>query len=143
MLFAQGSGDHDLGVIGLNIIEGAPRDEWTAIIGHLKEPTRLSHLRMPNAIAIRASLGATRLTTPGDSATLPPLSVPTSATISVEVDFDDGTTKMYDYKTLVDPGMERKPKFPSPQGCVHGSPMSSVTSGAADRLGRGCWVGRM
>ena len=31
-------------------------------------------------------------------------------------DFDDGTSKMYDYKTLVDPGMERKPKFPSPQG---------------------------
>jgi hypothetical protein len=31
-------------------------------------------------------------------------------------DFDDGTTKMYDYKTLVDPGMEKKPAFPSPQG---------------------------
>jgi len=31
-------------------------------------------------------------------------------------DFDDGTTKMYDYKTLVDPGMEKEPKFPSPQG---------------------------
>lgn len=31
-------------------------------------------------------------------------------------DFDDGTSKMYDYKTLMDPGMERNPKFPSPQG---------------------------
>jgi len=31
-------------------------------------------------------------------------------------DFDDGTTKMYDYKTLVDPGNEKTPKFPAPQG---------------------------
>jgi hypothetical protein len=31
-------------------------------------------------------------------------------------DFDDGTTKIYDYKTLVDPGNEKKPRFPSPQG---------------------------
>lgn len=32
------------------------------------------------------------------------------------LDFDDGTSKIYDYKTLVDPGNERKPAFPSPQG---------------------------
>jgi len=31
-------------------------------------------------------------------------------------DFDDGTSKIYDYKTLVDPGLEPTPKFPSPQG---------------------------
>lgn len=31
-------------------------------------------------------------------------------------DFSDGTTKMYDYKTLVDPGLEKNPKFPAPQG---------------------------
>ena len=31
-------------------------------------------------------------------------------------DFDDGTSKMYDYKTLVDPGLAPTPKFPSPQG---------------------------
>ena len=37
-------------------------------------------------------------------------------------DFDTGVTKVYDYKTLVDPGMEKpggpgnNPRFPSPQG---------------------------
>jgi hypothetical protein len=51
------------------------------------------HLRMPNAIAIRASIGAPRLTPPGDGATLPPMAVATSAEVVVEVDFDDGSTR--------------------------------------------------
>ena len=34
----------------------------------------------------------------------------------VRRDFDDGTSKIYDYKTLVDPGNEPTPKFPMPQG---------------------------
>jgi hypothetical protein len=31
-------------------------------------------------------------------------------------DFDNGVTKMYDYKTLVDSGIAPHPRFPSPQG---------------------------
>ncbi len=52
-----------------------------------------AHLRMPNAVSIRASISATRLAPPGDSATLAPLSLATEAQVNVVVDFDDGSVR--------------------------------------------------
>jgi len=46
-------------------------------------------------------------------------------------DFDTGDTKMYDYKTLMDPGNLPKPTFPSPQGFKWKT---------ADPLNTCCWV---
>jgi hypothetical protein len=34
----------------------------------------------------------------------------------IRKDFDNGVTKMYDYKTMVDAGNNPHPRFPSPQG---------------------------
>ena len=50
-------------------------------------------LQMPSAVAVRVSILASRLTIPGDSAMEAPISIATSAVVSVQVDFDDGSSQ--------------------------------------------------
>jgi len=66
------------------------------------------HVQVPNAQSLALSIGRYRLTDPDDSAAASPISLPTSATVTITVSFDDGTSRDFtsDARTAVtiDPG---------------------------------------
>ena len=85
------------GAWGLTVLPGAVREcgevvhvSWTACD---RNTTAYVTLNLPTATAVHATIAAARLAPSGDAATLPPLTVASSATIHVLVDFDDGTTR--------------------------------------------------
>ena len=62
------------------------------------------NLRMPSVTAVHATVLTSRLTVPEDGASMAPISVPRSATVSVLVGFSDGTQRDFstDSRTLVE-----------------------------------------
>jgi hypothetical protein len=51
------------------------------------------HVQVPNAVSVTLRIGRNRLTEPDDSAASSPISLPTSAAVTITVFFDDGTSR--------------------------------------------------
>ncbi|KAL1518511.1 hypothetical protein AB1Y20_002800 [Prymnesium parvum] len=67
--------------------------EWRVCNETAAAGTASVNLKMPSVVAIQATVLASRLTTPGDSASVAPISVASSATVRVLVDFSDNTQR--------------------------------------------------
>ena len=96
---------------GVSVQVGAVREcgdlltvEWRVCNQSAAQGAASLNLKLPSVTAIHATVLASRLAAPGDSASVAPISLPSSATVRVLVDFSDSTQRDFsaDSRTVVE-----------------------------------------